>query len=151
MRAADESVGHLADVNEPRIFQADVDERSEVNNVQNSPVQFHTRCQVVELQNAAAEDRARKVRSRISARPTQCFDNVFQSWLLASKMLYGNVCETVLQSLFALSGSLHVVGLERKAFQQSMSDLVTFRVNPGLVERFFTVADLQEACRLSKS
>ena len=76
VRALDVAVGELADVDQPRVLQADVDEGAEVDDVQDRPLQLHAGGEVFELQDALLEDRLGQVVARVALGPGQGLDDV---------------------------------------------------------------------------
>ena len=74
--ALDVAVGHLADVDQAAVLQADVDEGAEIDDVQHRALQLHARLQVLELEDALLEDRRRQVLARVAAGPGQRVEDV---------------------------------------------------------------------------
>ncbi len=70
------AVGHLADVYQAAVLQADIDERAEVDHVQDRALQLHARLEVLELEDALLEHRRRQVVARVAARARQCVEDV---------------------------------------------------------------------------
>src|SRR5262249_5044389 len=56
----DVAVGHLADVDQAAVLQADVDEGAEVDDVEDGPLQFHAGLEVFQLEDALLEDGRRQ-------------------------------------------------------------------------------------------
>src|SRR4051812_24072499 len=65
-------------MNEAAIGKSNVDERTEVDNVEHRPAQFHPSLQVFELDNILAKDRRRQILTRIAAGPAERFDHVVE-------------------------------------------------------------------------
>src|SRR5262249_56674653 len=65
----DVAIRHLANVDQAAVFEADVDERAEIDDVENRALQLHARLKVLELQDALLEDRRGQGFARIAARP----------------------------------------------------------------------------------
>jgi hypothetical protein len=78
VRALDVAIGELADVHQPRILEADVDESPEVDHIQDRPLELHARDQVFDLQDPLLEDRLGQVVSRVALGATERFDDVSQ-------------------------------------------------------------------------
>ena len=72
----DVAIGHLTDVHQAAVFEADVHESAEIHHVEHGPLQFHGRLQIFELENALFENRRRQVLTRVSAWSSQGLDNV---------------------------------------------------------------------------
>ncbi len=65
-------------MHEPRILEANIDKRAEVDNVEHRPLELHSRGQILDLQDALLEDRFGKVFTRVAIRTRQGLDNVAQ-------------------------------------------------------------------------
>src|SRR5262249_60056388 len=74
----DVTVGHLADVNQSAVFQADVDKGAEVDDVENGALQLHAGLEVFELQHTLLEDGGRQIVARIAPWTRQGFEDVAQ-------------------------------------------------------------------------
>ena len=72
------AVGHLADMDQTAILQADVHEGAEIDDVENGALEFHARLQVLDAEDAFLEHRGRQIFARIPAGPSQTFQNVAQ-------------------------------------------------------------------------
>ena len=81
VRALDVAVGELADVDQARVLQADVDERAEVDDVEHRPLQLHAGLEVLELEDALLEDRLGQVVARVAVGPGQGVEDVAQGRL----------------------------------------------------------------------
>jgi hypothetical protein len=75
----DVAIGHLADVYQTTVLQADVDEGTEIYHVENGALEFHTGLEVFEFENALLEDRRGQVFARITAGPGQSIEDVAKS------------------------------------------------------------------------
>jgi hypothetical protein len=60
------------------VFEADVDKRPKINDVENRSLKLHARLQVLELENTFLEYRWRQVVAGIAARTRERFENVFE-------------------------------------------------------------------------
>ena len=63
-------------MHQPRILEADVDERTEVHHIQDRPLQLHARAQVFNLQDPLLEDRLGEVFAGVALRPTERFQDI---------------------------------------------------------------------------
>src|SRR5262249_5612994 len=75
----DITIGHLTDVNQAAVLQANVDEGTEGNDVQHRTLEFHAGLQILEFQDTLLEDRGRLILSRVPARSSQSLGHVSQA------------------------------------------------------------------------
>lgn len=138
-------------MDEPRVFEADVHERAEVDHVENGALKFHPRREVFELEDPLLEDGLWQVVARVTLRAGQGVEDVTERRLADRQFLRqgGNIGfgEFLVQLIPSVSGN-DDVGAELKLLEKLGSSLVAFRVDPGPVERVGAFADLQEAGRL---
>jgi hypothetical protein len=71
MGILDKAVGQAADVNQGAVGQTNVDKHAKVDDVQHSAAQFHPRRQILQPDNAPAENGRRQIFPRITPRPRQ--------------------------------------------------------------------------------
>ncbi len=76
VRALDVAIGQLTDVHQTRILEADVDERAEIDDVEDRPFQLHAGAEVLDLQDALLEDGLGKVITWVALGACQGFDDV---------------------------------------------------------------------------
>ena len=150
----DVAVGHLADVDESAVFQPDVDERSEVYDVEDFALEFHSRLEIFEFEYAFSEDRLRTIVARVAAGSGDRFENI-EYGRDAGREFGGDLLRIRVAKFLTQPREL---GLVEKVGRREVevgkdlpSDRVTFRVNPGDVERLFAFADLEEARRLGET
>jgi hypothetical protein len=86
MQVADETTGEFADVDEAAVAQADVDEDTEVDHVDDLRVEPHFRLQVFELNNPAAEDRAEILVSRVRCGSLKRLEDVLDQQFAGAKL-----------------------------------------------------------------
>ena len=83
----DEAFRHLGNVNKSVLMHADIDECTEVNDVAHGSLQDHADLQVLHIENIGAQDRARHLVTRVTARLLQLFDDIAQRNLADTDLL----------------------------------------------------------------
>ncbi len=74
--ALDIAIGHLADMDQAAILETDIHEGAEINHVQDGPLEFHSRLEIFQLENALLEDGRRQVFTRITSRACESLQNI---------------------------------------------------------------------------
>jgi hypothetical protein len=151
VRTLDVTIGQLADVDQSRIFEADVDERAEIHHVEDRPFQLHAGAKILDLQDALLEDGFGKVIAWVALGACQRFDDVAKCQLADTELL-GHLGEIGFRQLGLKLGEPdlvpHHIGRELKFLQKLERDSVAFRVNPGSVKGVLALRELEEARRL---
>jgi hypothetical protein len=75
---ANKAVGQPANVHQATVGEADIDEYAEVNDIENGAGKLHARRQILELHDAAAEDRRRQIVARVQSRTSERRQDVLQ-------------------------------------------------------------------------
>jgi hypothetical protein len=145
------TIGKLANVHQTRILETNIDERSEVNDIKNSPLQLHTRTQVFDLQDALLEDGLGQIVARVALGTTQGFNDVMQREF-ADLHLAGQFRKISLCQLFAQLGlaglfSHHLRG-EIKFCQKPDCGRIALWMDPGSIQRILAFENLEKSCRL---
>jgi hypothetical protein len=66
VRALHITIGKLANVHQTRILETNIDKRSEVNHIENRPLQLHARAQIFNLQDTLLEDGLGQIVARVA-------------------------------------------------------------------------------------
>ena len=153
MRAANESIGHFADVNQSAIFQTNVDEHTKVDNVEDSSLQFHLRLEILDPQDSGFENGLRQVFTGIATGTNEVIQNVPNGRFPGLDLLSnfgGDAIVRLSPKFFEFAfGTAEVAGVA-DALQNLLGRRVTFRVNPCTIQGLVTPRDLEETCRLRK-
>ena len=138
VRALHVSIGKLADVDQPRILQADVDERPEVDDVQDRALELHAGGKVFDLQDAFLEDRLGKIVAGVALGAAEAVDDVAQREL-AGFELASQLADVDFGQLGAKLGQFFLVANDvrrvAELLEQPGGNAVAFGVNPGAIER----------------
>jgi hypothetical protein len=148
VRALDVPIRQLADVYQAGILEPNVDECTEVHDVEDSSFELHARAQVLQLENPLLENRLGKVVARVALRARQRFDHVTQGELANVQLAgqpelfgFGKASAELLGTTLVA----HHLGLETKPFEKFSRSRVTFGVDPGPVERVGAIGNLEKA------
>ena len=148
------TIGKLANVHQARILETDIDERSKVDDIQNSSLQLHARAQVFDLQDTLLEDGLGQIVAWVAFGTTQGFDDVAQGELADFK-LARQFREISLGQLFVqfwLAGLVaHDLGSEIELGEEPDRCRVALGMDPGSIERIFAFGDLEKTGRLRVS
>ncbi len=173
----DVAVGEFGDVDETVLFDADIDEGAEVDNVAHGALQEHARLQVFHFENVVAQDGRGQRVAWVKARLFQVFEDVVERGQadadfagevspggLLVVAVAGSGCPvalaapqaglqfdqlTILRDAFGWLLSFAVVAGWQQV-EQFAGRVVAFGVDEGVVERLAAVGDLEEARRLHK-
>ena len=148
VRALDVAIGKLADMNKPRILEADVDEGAKIDHVEHGSLQLHGGRQVLELQDALLEDRLGQVVARVAFRPAEGLDDVSQGEFANLELLgqLGNIGLGQLGLQFRQARLVEYdLGSVTDLLEEPGCGFVAFGVDPGAVERMRGFGNLQEA------
>jgi hypothetical protein len=151
MGAFDVPVGELADMNEPRVLQTDIDKGAEVDHVENGPLEFHSGGQILEFENAFLENRFGKIVSRITLGAAQSLDDIPQREFTDCQFLgeFSQVGRGELLVDFRETVSVaNDVWRKLELGEQGSGGLIAFWVHPGPVKRVGRVKNLQESSGL---
>lgn len=87
VRIANESIGQSANVNQTAVDDPDVDERSEVDNVQHGAAELHARSEVLQLQDFATEEWWWEVFARVASWSDERLEDISQQQRADFKLL----------------------------------------------------------------
>ncbi len=153
VRIAHVAAGELADVHEPAVVEADIDERTEVDDVEHRPHELHAHFQVFELEHPLLEEGLGEVLAGITAGASQLLDDVgqeqaahsqfpCQGWQIELRRLLGEGC--------GLRPGHEVFGRSSEPCEHLLGDGITLWVDPRGIERVGATGDLEKAHCLHK-
>ena len=133
-------IRQLADMRQAGVFEADVDERAEVDDVEDGPLEFHAGGEVFEFKDAGFEDRFGEVVARIAVGSFESVANVLEGFAADGEFVgdFGDVdfgeFAAEIDEFFLVEDDARV---EAEPFEQVRGGFVAFGVDPGAVERGF--------------
>ncbi len=133
-RVADEAVGHLGDVDEGALLDADLDEGAEVDDVLDLARHFHALGEVLELDHALLEDGLGEAVAGVAVRALELGHDVAQ----------GGVADPVLL-LEGLAGLGVRLAPRAHEGEELLGQGVVLGVDPAVVEGVRALGDLEEA------
>ena len=147
MRITDELSRQLADVDHPAVVEPDVDERPEVDDVEDGTVELHPQLEILELENPLLEERLGEILAGIAARTSELIDDVGEQQA-ADAELFGEARQIEGRGLFSqCPGPLPVGEILRRSsepLENLRGDLVALRMDPRGVEGVAAAGDLEE-------
>ena len=133
------------------LMNSDIYKSTEVNNIADSSLQYHTLFQVFHIQDIGTEDRFRHLISWISGRFFQLFYDITKSRLTDLQLF----CQfSVIADLSGNASKFtlcHIFRCVAKFFQEFFGCVVALRMDTGCIQRIFAPCDPCETCTLLKS